>query len=201
MQWDGFFDDLEDQLDAEQEAERAALDAESERLRLSRMTLTDRLRALAGPCGPEIVIDVGDGDAFAVRLTAVGIDWAGFTHAAGAGGAGILPLHALRSVAADEGDLLAAARADVGVRSGLLRERMSLGFVLRDVARRRAAVTVHVRGGRAMSGTIDRALSDHLDVALHDAGAPRRAALVHGTRLVPLDAISWVHLHGPGAPT
>ena len=32
MRWDRFFEDLEDQLDSEWEAERAALDTESERL-------------------------------------------------------------------------------------------------------------------------------------------------------------------------
>ena len=34
VRWDRFFEDLEDQLDSEWEAERAALDTEAERLRL-----------------------------------------------------------------------------------------------------------------------------------------------------------------------
>ena len=47
MRWDRFFEDLEDQLDSEWEAERAALDTEAERLRLSRVALRERLVALA----------------------------------------------------------------------------------------------------------------------------------------------------------
>ena len=46
MRWDRFFDDLEDQLASEWEAERAVLDTEAERLRLSRVTLRERLRGL-----------------------------------------------------------------------------------------------------------------------------------------------------------
>ena len=40
MRWDRFFEDLEDQLDSEWEAERAALDTEAEK------TLYERLKAL-----------------------------------------------------------------------------------------------------------------------------------------------------------
>lgn len=46
MHWDRLFDDLESQLASEWEAERAALDAESERLRISRLDLHSRLRQL-----------------------------------------------------------------------------------------------------------------------------------------------------------
>jgi hypothetical protein len=48
VRWDRFFDDLEDQLASEWEAERAALDTEAERLRLSRVALTERLTLLVG---------------------------------------------------------------------------------------------------------------------------------------------------------
>lgn len=196
MHWDGFFDDLEDQLHAEQEAERAILDSEAERLRLSRLTLADRLRALAGADAAALAVDVGDDAPLTVRLTAVGVDWAGFTLATTRAGSGILPLAAVRTVAAAEPELLASAR--LGAPAAGLRERMPLGFVLRDVARRRAAVTVHMYGGRELSGTIDRALADHLDLALHDVGTPRRAAHVGGMRLVPMRAVTWIRLHEPG---
>ena len=71
---------------------------------------------------------------------------------------------------------------------------MSFGFVLRDLVRRRLAVTVHLRDGAALSGTIDRAGADHLDLALHDPGSPRRAASVTGFRMIPFDAVAWVRL-------
>jgi len=66
--------------------------------------------------------------------------------------------------------------------------------VLRDLARRRIPVTVQLRTGRALTGTIDRAGADHLDLALHESGTPRRAAAVRGLRLVPFDAVAWVRL-------
>ena len=51
MRWDRFFDDLEDQLASEWEAERAALDTEAERLRLSRVQLSERLTLLVARDG------------------------------------------------------------------------------------------------------------------------------------------------------
>ncbi len=48
MRWERFFDDLEDQLASEWEAERAALDSEAERLRLAHVALRERIAALAG---------------------------------------------------------------------------------------------------------------------------------------------------------
>lgn len=197
VHWDGFFDDLEDQLHAEREAERAVLDSEAERLRLSRLCLADRLRALSGPGAPCITLDVGADAPLRGRLTAVGVDWAGFAAASTETDAGIVPLAAVRAITVDETDLLASAHADAPTAGGGLRERMTLGFVLRDVARRRTAVTVHVCGGKALSGTLDRALGDHVDIALHDVGAPRRAAHVHGVRMVPTAAVAWIRLHEP----
>ena len=47
VEWEHLFDDLEGQLAAEWESERAALDAESERLRISKVTLHDRLRVMS----------------------------------------------------------------------------------------------------------------------------------------------------------
>ena len=49
---------------------------------------------------------------------------------------------------------------------------------------------------RAVSGTIDRAGADHLDLALHDIDEPRRSASVRGYRLVPFAALSWVRWEG-----
>ena len=61
MEWDHLFADLEGQLAAEWEAERAALDAESERLRISKLTLRDRLRAVADERA-RMVLEPADGE-------------------------------------------------------------------------------------------------------------------------------------------
>jgi hypothetical protein len=49
-----------------------------------------------------------------------------------------------------------------------------------------------------LAGTIDRAAADHLDIALHEPGIPRRAGVVTGHRIVPFAAVAWIRLD-PGA--
>ena len=73
---------------------------------------------------------------------------------------------------------------------------MTFGFVLRDLVRRRVGVAVHLTTGRALTGTIDRAGADHLDLALHDAGAPRRADALAGHRILPFGAVAWLRVDG-----
>jgi len=194
MRWDRFFEDLEDQLASEWEAERAALDSEAERLRLSRLGLRDRLASLCGPGADELALDLCDGTVLRARVTAVGADWIGLDAVGALGGGGVVPIAAIASVGAAEAELLRSARAAAAPPTRALAERMTMGFVLRDIARRRIPASVRLLGGRTLSGTIDRAARDHLDVALHDAGAPRRADALAGVRLVPFAAIAWVRL-------
>jgi len=193
VRWDRFFEDLEDQLDSEWEAERAALDTEAERLRLSRIPLRDRLVALAGDAGRQVAVDVRDGTAVVGRVTRVGLDWFALgMDAAGTSVVWIVPLSAVVTMTLAAEDVLGTVR---DARAGsALSQRMSLGFVLRDLVRRRVAVTVMLSSGRALSGTLDRAGADHLDIALHEVGAPRRAADVRGFRIVPYSAVAAVRL-------
>jgi hypothetical protein len=195
VRWDRFFDDLEDQLASEWEAERAALDTEAERLRLSRVTLGERLRGLsgAGPCAFEFV----DGTVATGEVCAVGADWVGMSLEA-TRGAVLAPFTGLLAVSAAQPDLLRSARPDAVAPAGGLAQRMTIGFVLRDLARRRIPVAMHTVG-RTFTGTIDRAGADHLDLALHDPGAPRRSAEVRGYRLVPFASIAWIGLEDPSA--
>ncbi|HET8926840.1 MAG TPA: hypothetical protein VFN24_03325, partial [Microbacterium sp.] len=186
MRWDRFFEDLEDQLSSEWEAERAALDTEAERLRLSRVTLRERLVALAGD--GEHTLDVGEDAVLRGRIAVVGADWLALQAEASSSGGLIVPLAAIRLVGASHADLLRSARPPASAHAGMLSDRMTLGFVLRDAARRRVPVEVRLLGGRTLSGTIDRAGADHLDLALHPAGTPRRASEVSGHRVVPFGA-------------
>lgn len=193
VRWDRFFEDLEDQLDSEWEAERAALDTEAERLRLARLTLFERLHALIGAVEADVVVDLVGGAGVTGAPVAVGPDWLAVDDG-GMRGALIVPLSAVVALGPTHADLLRSAR---GSAPGRLRERMTLGFLLRDLARRRVPVTIHAADGRDYCGTIDRAASDHLDLALHDRGAPRRADLVTGYRLIPLAAVAGVRLESP----
>lgn len=196
MRWERFFDDLEDQLASEWEAERAALDTEAERLRLSRVSLHARLSQLAGRDGaaPVISFDLADGSTLRGTVTGVGADCVAILPAEGRPGAVVVPFAAISGIGMPHHDLLRSARPSPA--RSALSERLTFGYVLRDLVRRRAGVAVHLRSGRALHGTIDRAGADHLDIALHDPGAPRRADAVTGHRIVPYAAVAWVRVEG-----
>lgn len=188
VRWDRFFDDLEDQLASEWEAERAALDTEAERLRLSRLELRDRLAALAAEPTAPVSWELADGTTLSAEVAGVGADWVGLE---GHGGITLVPFAAIIGVRMLQPDLLRTARARITA-AGALSQRLTFGFVIRDLVRRRASVSIQLSSGRLMTGTVDRAGADHLDLAVHDAGAPRRADQVTGYRIVPFGAIAWV---------
>jgi hypothetical protein len=199
VRWDLFFEDLEDQLASEWEAERAALDTEAERLRLSRMELRARLAGLVGaaPAGDAAspALDLVDGTTLCARVRALGADWLATVPADDERrGMTVVPLAAIQGIALPHGDVLRTARPPAP-RAGLS-ERITLGFVMRDIARRRVPVALGLASGRVLTGTIDRAGADHLDLALHEPGAPRRAGDVLGYRLVSFGAIAWARLDG-----
>lgn len=203
MHWDRLFEDLEGQLASEWEGERAALDAESERLRISRLDLRSRLRVLC-TMHALATVDLPGGRRVRSRFHALGADWvaAAVIEAEGVSAprtTRILPLSAVRGVTTDHGLLLASLDEAV-TPSADLRERMTLGFVLRDLARRRVAVRIAGLDGPDLHGTIDRAGSDHLDLALHDPGEARLAGAVHGFRIVPFAALVSVQVLGDQMP-
>lgn len=205
VRWDLFFEDLEGQLASEWEAERAALDTEAERLRLSRVDLRARLVALVAEAAVPArdarapAFDLIDGTVVSASIAAIGADWCGLTTGGARPGMTIVPLAAIEAVTLSHGVMLRSARpAPVAPALG---ERMTLGFVLRDVTRRRVSVAIGLVSGRTLTGTIDRAGADHLDLALHEPGAVRRASDVSGYRLVAFAAIAWVRLEQPVAVT
>ena len=194
MRWDRFFDDLEDQLASEWEAERAALDTEAERLRLSRVTLRERLLGLVGrerDAGAP-AFEFSDGTQLVAEVSGVGTDWVALEVADRRRGAVLCPLGSIVTIGMPHADVLRSARP-AAKRPDVV-DRMTMGFVVRDLARRRLAVGIAILGGRVLVGTIDRAGSDHLDIALHETGAPRRSDLVTGYRLVPFGSIAWIRL-------
>lgn len=193
VRWERFFDDLEDQLASEWEAERAALDTEAERLRLSRVTLRERLEALVG--GGEVALVFSDGQTIGGRVSGVGADWMALEPSGVRTGAVIAPLASIAELGMPHADVLRSARPPASARSPLA-DRMTFGYVLRDLVRRRSAVAVTLVTGRVLTGTIDRAGVDHLDLALHEPGSPRRAAAVTGYRVVAFSAVVRVRIEG-----
>lgn len=190
MRWDELFADIESQLEHELDLERQGVAAEEERLRLARIALRDRVLAMGRVEPVALVLD--DGGTLPLRVESAGRDWvAGRADAGAASRAVVVPLAAVAAVVPAGGQLELGLGAASEEALPELTARLGLGFVLRDLCRRRAGVEVRTRVG-TVHGTIDRVARDHLDLAEHDAGEARRDAVVRRIRLVPFDAILCV---------
>lgn len=191
MRWNRLFEDLEHQLASEWEAERAALDSEAERLRVSRLALRDRLVSLVGAA--VIGLETSDGEIVRGAVVFVGADVVAIQPESAPHELVLAPLPGVHMLVAGAEALLASVRSPRQPRSPLS-DRITLGFVLRDAARRRMPVRISRTRGAELTGTLDRVGADHADIALHDAGAPRRASAVRGHRSVAFAAIASVRV-------
>ncbi|MGR0220241.1 hypothetical protein [Agromyces sp. ZXT2-6] len=190
MRWDMLFDDLESQLDREQRDEERVLALESERLRLARLSLRDRLMAMAAADedGAGVRIELAGGRTVHLRPAAFGRDWVSGALVGRVDGAQcVVPMAAVAAIAAGRRQV-DESLAPVPLPSARVAERIGLAFVLRDLSRRRIAVDVETHDGRH-HGTIDRVGLDHLDLAVHEPGTPRRERDVRGYRLVPFERV------------
>jgi hypothetical protein len=191
MRWDNLFDDLESQLEQELGAEDIDLLAEEERLRLGRLGLRDRLRAMSA-VGEPLGLILSDGTRVAIEVGAIGRDWI-----AGEIRDGHRFVSSVISIASIAGCLPTPAQTAASIvgedESGVpsLWARLGLLFVLRDLCRRRAAVDVHTTQA-LLHGTIDRVGRDHFDLAEHERGVARRERAVRAMRLVPMAEVVHV---------
>ena len=186
MRWDELFADIESQLEQELDAERVEEAVEEERLRLGRLTLRDRISAMAEP-GRALGVETLDGGRSEVAIETVGRDWLAGTTLRGTARASIIvPLHAIAAVVPSGDQIARGLRPQPA--PAALSAQLGLAFVLRDLCRRRLALDVRTLAG-TWHGTIDRVGRDHLDLAEHDRGEPRRQRLVRRVRLVPFDAV------------
>jgi len=193
VRWQNLFDDLESQLESELGAEEIDLLAEEERLRLGRLTLRDRIRALHAET-PASALDVTlrSGERVALRIAAIGRDWVAGELDAGTLRSAIVPLAAVATLDPAGDQLAVSLRVDPAPEPPTaLSARLGIAFVLRDLCRRRAGVEVHI-GGERLHGTIDRVGRDHLDLAEHAAGEPRRTATVARIRIVAFAGLDLV---------
>jgi hypothetical protein len=167
--WEGLFADLAGELAA---AESAELDAEVRdrtRREQAAIPLADRLNAALG--GPVAVSTPAGRVAGTLNDAAPG--WLRIDDT-------LVPGHAVRSV---QGLGPGAEPA------GPVRARLSFGYALRALARRRVGVTVTLLDGTTLNGTLDRVGADHADLALHPPGEPRERS---GTTTIPFAAIATV---------
>lgn len=195
MRWDELFADLEGRLEHELDVEQQELAAEEERLRLGRLAVRDRIIAMGRGEAPVTLVLV-DGESLAVRIGTAGRDWiAGEVTVGASRQAVIVPLAAIAGVLPEREQLERGLRAAPEEALPDISARLGLTFVLRDLCRRRAGIELSTRVG-SVTGTIDRVARDHLDVAEHEAGVPRRDSAVRRIRLVPFDAIVRVRTVG-----
>lgn len=188
VRWDELFADLEGRLEHELDVERQELAAEEERLRLGRIGLRERVMAMARS-GAAVGLLLADGEALALRVESSGRDWiAGEVTVGAARHAMVVPIPAIAGVIPERDQLELGLRPAPVEALPDLSGRLGLAFVLRDLCRRRAGIELRTRTG-TVTGTIDRVARDHLDLAEHEPGEPRRDRVVRRIRLVPFDAI------------
>jgi hypothetical protein len=198
MRWDRLFDDLEGQLERELSAEELDLRAEEERLRIGRLAVRDRLIAIReGGHEPEqpVALLLTTGEQLVVRPSTFGRDWflAELTEEAHRSQC-VVPLAGVAALLLTRSQIESSlAQTDNTANDRALSARLTLPFVLRDLCRRRAAVSLHTVAGDA-HGTIDRVGRDHLDLAVHEPDRQRRSRAVSQYRVVPLDQLLLVRL-------
>jgi hypothetical protein len=181
VRWERLFDDLEAQLEA---AERDEFDAEvADRVRreAARLALLDRLRA---GLGAALTVTVHGAGSLSGTLARTGPGWLLLDVAAQPATLVIL------DAVVDVRGLPAGAREPASM--GAVEARLDVGFVLRAIARDRSPVAIVARDGSRFHGTIDRVGADHLDLAEHPAGEPRRAGDVSGVRVLPFAGMAIV---------
>lgn len=186
MRWEELFADLTAEFEALESAELAAEVTDRTRREVARIRLVDRLRA-AETRAVAVSLPALNGAAQTIsgRLLDVGPDWM-LVGPAEATVEVLIPLVAVGSVIG-----LPSDAAEPGS-EGRVRARLGLAYVLRGIARDRAAVCLATRGGPMLTGTIDRVGADYLDLAEHAPDEPRRAGSVRAERTVPFTAILFV---------
>jgi hypothetical protein len=199
MRWDNLFDDLESQLEQELTAEEVDLQAEEERLRLARLGIRDRLRAITTAATTDdriLRLLLADGSRVVVAPATFGRDWVvgELIEESGRRPQCIVALDAIDAVTLTRSQVLPSlGESGAEESTGALSARLGLQFVLRDLCRRRQAVDLWLRDGR-MHGTLDRVGRDHIDVAVHEVGEPRRESAVADYRIIRLSQIVLVRL-------
>lgn len=178
VRWETLFADLEAQLQSEQDA---AFDAEvADRVRIERTSvcLLDRVRA---GIGRPLSVHLVQGEPVSGEIADAGADWL--------------------LVRTRRGDVLvplaAVCRVDglgpSALAGGTLARRITLSVVLRGLADQRCAVSVQLRGGTVLSGSVQRVGRDHLDLAMHPVDEPWRAG---AECTLPFAAVVLVSVRG-----
>jgi hypothetical protein len=180
VRWEALFADLDAQLDAATAAELADEVSDRSRREVARLHLADR--AGLAP-GANLSAGVAGAGTVAGRLVRSGPGW---WLLAASGAELLVCTDAIAWVAG-----LPALAADPEATPAVQR-RLGLGYALRGIAKDRSSVTIVLRDGTGITGTLDRVGADFADVAEHAPGEARRAGSVRGARTVPFAAIAVI---------
>jgi hypothetical protein len=181
MRWAALFADLEAQLNAAAEAELAGEVADRTRRELARVHLVDRLRMAVGT---EVTVGLGAAGTATGTVLRAGPEWCLL------GGRAVAETLVVLGAVEWLAGLPAAATEPAA--EGVVASRLGLAYLLRTLARDRSALTVILRDGRGLTGTIDSVGADFVDLSEHPADEPRRRPLVRGARTVSLSAVAMV---------
>lgn len=220
MRWDNLFDDLEGQLEAEIGAVEREVHDDLERHRQAHLTLHDRLvnllssasvhaeGAVAADDEPDsepdnghhdsdvLALTLASGQSLSVVLIRLGQDWCAVDVISppAFSGHAIVPIAAIAAVNLAPHQVTRSLRQAPEVRQApRIADLIGLGFVLRDIARRRHALEIHTLRG-IFGGTLDRVGSDHCDLAEHSPRGARRNENVRTYRVVSLADITLVRI-------
>lgn len=200
MRWDNLFDDLESHLEHELGADDRDMAAEEERLRLGRLSMRERLGAIAASEGRRspyaIRVQLVDGSYLDLRPILFGRDWCSAEVVGEPASVPqvIVPIASISSIVLSRRQVRQSLTAVPERESeSPLAARLGLGYVVRDLCRRRTTVEIVMLGG-ALAGTVDRVGRDHLDLAVHEPGSARRQSAVMEHRVVPFAQILFVRV-------
>jgi hypothetical protein len=188
VRWDTLFEDLSGQGAASDLAQHAVEVADRARLAAGRAGLADRLRGLPRPAA--LTVGLTRAQRLDGELLAVGADWLALLRH---GQDCLVPLASIRWI--QPVPLLGPGpgRAIGAVEAGPVRDRLGLTYAVRCLARDRAAVRVDLLDADSVTGTIDQAGLDHLQLARHAADEPRRASSVSPAWWIPFSAVTAIH--------
>ena len=179
MRWMALFADLEAQLEAAERGELEAEVADRSRREAALVPAADRVAAAVGA---HVGVSVMGAGTVSGQLLDTGPDWLLLEDT---GRRELLvPWSAVLSVTG-----LGARTREPGA-GGEVGARLDLRWALRGLARSRAGLSVVLRDGTVHAGTLDRVGADHVELAVHPAGEPRRVGAVRGVVLLPLGALA-----------
>jgi hypothetical protein len=177
VRWEGLFADLEGQLAAEA---RRELDSEvAERTRRER-ALVDLSGRVGAAVGRRLGVALRGGRRVEGRLVDHGDGWLLLeTDRSSPGREVLVPLDVVVTLTG----------LPTGAKAARVARRFGVGYALRALARDRATVALLLVGGGELVGTIDVVGADHVELAEHAEGEPRRRRNVRRSVTVPATAL------------